>query len=89
MVRTKLAGGRIERGHAVQRHFARVVDQADGMTVVCSHGSNEVSISVDSETPIGDVIEIIEEHDGEPSFNELASGSVMYQSGSISIDVSL
>lgn len=86
MSEIKTAGGQIERGPAMQRHLVRQIEQIDGVMIVCPHTSDHVSISVDSEADLPDLIEVIEEYGGDPNLDEVGDSHI-YHDGSVSLDV--
>jgi hypothetical protein len=63
MVKTKTAGGAIERGTATQRHFVRAVDNDDELdaSVIVSHGTGAAMLSVKTEAAHDRVRELADE----------------------------
>jgi len=66
--KTQTANGTNERGPATQRHFVRAVEQETDAKVVISFSSREVSVNV-PEGSINDVLDLVDEWGGEPSFD--------------------
>lgn len=86
MPETKTAGGNIERGRALQRHFVREIETVDGVMTVTSFSTNHVKLGLDAGVDIGRVVDVVEDHDGVLEFSKV-KGSYRYSTGHISVNV--
>lgn len=89
MPKVKTAGGSIERGSALQRHFVREIESVDGVSVVCSTSTGEVSLSIPDESILPYAVAVARGYGAELNFADLHDrAEPRYTTGNVAVKVS-